>query len=76
MVKNNNRKALESAVVQNPVAVWLDGSSLAFQFYKRGIFSGRCGTYLNVAMVLTGYGTIDEEDYWKCKSSYGDNWGQ
>lgn len=52
-------KALQSALVDQPVAVYVDSSSLAFQLYRRGIFSGKCGINANHAMVLIGYGALD-----------------
>lgn len=75
-IKPNSTKALQSALIQQPVAVMVESNSLAFQFYRRGIFNGKCGTTLNHAMVLTGYGALDEENYWKCKNSWGLTWGQ
>jgi len=75
-VKPNSTKALESALVQQPVAVYVSSNSLQFQLYKRGIFTGNCGTTANHGMVLVGYGAINEQKYWKCKNSWGLNWGE
>lgn len=75
-VKPNNTKALASSLIQQPTAVVVDSNSLGFQLYRRGIFSGRCGTNVNHAMLLTGYGVLDNQDYWKLKNSWGLTWGQ
>jgi C1A family cysteine protease len=48
---------------------------VAFQFYRSGVFSGKCGTDLDHGIVLTGYGTQDGKDFWKCKNSWGGSWG-
>lgn len=59
MVKPNSTKALQSALIQQPVAVIVDSTSLGFQLYKRGVFNGNCATKGNHAMLLIGYGAID-----------------
>ena len=58
-VKANSTKALESALVQQPVAVMVESGSLQFQFYKRGIFNGNCGSKVDSFMVLIGYGALE-----------------
>ncbi len=76
-VKPYSTKALQSALIQQPVAVIVDSSTLQFQFYRRGIFNGSCSTSKgNHAMLLTGYGIISEQNHWKCKNSWGLTWGQ
>ena len=45
--------------IQQPVSVIVDSSTLQFQFYRRGVFNGNCGTKGSHAMLLIGYGRID-----------------
>ena len=75
-VPANKTKALASAVAKQPVSISVEADTLQFQFYKSGVFTGKCGLDLDHGIVLTGYGTLDGKDYWKCKNSWGSSWGQ
>ncbi len=75
-VAANKTAALKSAVYTQPVAISVEADTLQFQFYSKGVFSGKCGTDLDHGIVLTGYGNLDGKDYWKCKNSWGPTWGQ
>ncbi|KAK8353569.1 hypothetical protein V6Z12_A05G167100 [Gossypium hirsutum] len=76
-VPPNNEKALLQAVANQPVSVAIEGSGWSFQFYKSGVFSGECDTYLDHAVTLVGYGTnSDGTKYWLAKNSWGTDWGE
>lgn len=75
LVPANKTIALESAVARQPVSISVEADSLRFQFYSKGVFSGKCGIDLDHGIVLTGYGNLDGQDYWKCKNSWGATWG-
>lgn len=75
-VPANKTVALESAVYKQPVSISVEADSLRFQFYSKGVFSGKCGTDLDHGIVLTGYGTDSGKDYWRCKNSWGNDWGE
>jgi C1A family cysteine protease len=75
-VPANNTRALASAVVKQPVSISVEADTLQFQFYKKGVFNGKCGLDIDHGILLTGYGTLDGKDYWKCKNSWGASWGQ
>lgn len=73
----NNQLALKEAVAQQPVAVAIEADTKVFQFYKEGIISSLdCGTDLDHAVLIVGYGTENGVDYWKVKNSWGDTWGE
>ena len=55
-VKGYSSKALASALVDQPVAIYVNPCSCQFQFYKKGVFNGKCGTKPRHPMLLTGYG--------------------
>lgn len=80
-VQRKNEAELERAVAGRPVAVVIDASR-AFQFYKRGVFSGPCNTTtVNHAVTVVGYGSAGSDSgggrkYWIVKNSWGQGWGE
>jgi len=68
--------ALMSAVAQQPVSIAIQANQIAFQVYKSGVLTGRCGTSLDHGVLVVGYGTwTDGTDYWKVKNSWSSSWG-
>ena len=74
-VKANTTAALKSAVYTQPVSISVCASGLGFQFYASGVLSKKCKTDLDHGIVLTGYGFLNGIPYWKCKNSWGAEWG-
>ena len=72
---SRNEQALMAAVAQQPVSIAIEADKVGFQFYKSGVFDGDCGITLDHGVLLVGYGTEDDVDYWKIKNSWGDSWG-
>mmetsp|Transcript_69891 Transcript_69891/g.194363 ORF Transcript_69891/g.194363 Transcript_69891/m.194363 type:complete len:345 (-) Transcript_69891:149-1183(-) len=74
-VETNSDEALMSALAQQPVSVAIQADQRDFQLYSSGVFTASCGTNLDHAVLAVGYGTLDGEDYYKVKNSWGTGWG-
>lgn len=68
--------ALQAAVAEGPVSVAIDASGILFQLYFGGIMKHLCGTRLDHGVLVVGYGTEGETDYWLLKNSWGPHWGE
>ncbi|CAA7028708.1 unnamed protein product [Microthlaspi erraticum] len=77
-VPQNNERALLLAVSRQPVSVGIDVTSASFVHYAGGVHNAHdCGTNVNHAVTLVGYGTTKEGiKYWLAKNSWGKTWGE
>ncbi|CAM8989112.1 unnamed protein product [Rhodiola kirilowii] len=75
-VPANSEEFLLQAVANQPIAVSIDASGFAFQFYSSGVFNGECGTDLDDGVTAVGYGVEDGVKYWIVKNSWGTGWGE
>lgn len=67
---------LAAALQLGPVSIGVDASGFGFKFYKSGIISRLCGTSIDHAVLLVGYGTEKGKDYWLVKNSWASDWGE
>lgn len=74
-IKSKDEKSLQSAVAKQPVSVAIAAGFL-FQLYGSGLYSGPCGTHLNHAVTVVGFGEEDGRKYWIVKNSWGTDWGE
>ncbi|XP_039132636.1 zingipain-2-like [Dioscorea cayenensis subsp. rotundata] len=72
----SNEKRLKMGVAKQPVAVLIEAYERAFQLYGEGIFTAHCGTKVDHAVTIIGYGTQGDQDYWIIKNCWGDFWGE
>jgi C1A family cysteine protease len=77
-VAPENQRVLRTAVAKNPVVVAIEADTRYFQFYSSGVLSDslKCGTNLDHAVEIVGYGTENGVDYWKVRNSWGESWGE
>lgn len=72
-VAADNLNQLTAAVAQQVVSIAIEADKRVFQQYSTGIFdSDSCGTNLDHAVAIVGYGI----DYWLVRNSWGTSWGE
>lgn len=75
----NDPDAMKMALAGQPLAVSIEADQSLFQNYVSGIFdSAECGTMLNHAVIVVGWGVDAEsqEEYWTVRNSWGAAWGE
>ena len=66
-----------AAIAQQPISVSIEADKLVFQLYSSGVFdSTSCGTNIDHAVALVGYGTEGGQDYYILRNSWGTSWGE
>jgi len=75
-VTADDETALETAAAAGCVSVAIEADQFAFQYYSSGILTGTCGTAIDHAVLVVGYGAQGGQDYWKVKNSWGTSWGE
>jgi cathepsin L len=69
--------SLMAAVAKQPVVIAIEADTRYFQSYSGGILdSPSCGTSLDHAVEIIGYGTENGVDYWNVRNSWGSSWGE
>ncbi|KFO81815.1 Cathepsin S, partial [Cuculus canorus] len=60
-----------------PVSVAIDASLPSFFLYKSGVYDDpQCSQTVNHGVVVVGYGTLSNKDYWLVKNSWGVDFGE
>ena len=75
-VTADNVAQMKAAVALQPNSVSIEADRMVFQTYSSGVLdSAKCGTNLDHAVLVVGYGECDGQDYWLVKNSWGSSWG-
>lgn len=72
----NDVNAIMNAVAQQPVSVGMSAFCGTFMLYKSGILTRSCGPVLNHAVLIVGYGSLNGQNFWIVKNSWGTKWGE
>ena len=76
-IQTKDQVAMEEASHFAPLSVAIEADTTVFQFYSGGVLnSDKCGTNLDHGVLVVGYGSEDDQDYWIVKNSWGDSWGE
>ena len=74
-VPPSNDVDMMTALSKQTVSIAIEADQKEFQLYKSGVFTGTCGTNLDHGVLTVGYGTLDGQDYYLVKNSWGVTWG-
>ena len=66
---------MRAALGKGPVSVAIEADQMAFQSYTSGVITSGCGTNLDHGVLAVGYGTLNGQDYFLVKNSWGASWG-
>jgi cathepsin L len=74
---NDSEEDLMNAVAKlGPISVGIYATE-SLQAYGGGVYyEDNCDGQINHGVLVVGYGTDNDEDYWLVKNSWGTNWGE
>ncbi|XP_076445208.1 procathepsin L-like [Babylonia areolata] len=77
-IPSEDEDMLTKAVAsQGPVSVAIDAGHSSFQMYAGGVYDEpECSTtQLDHGVLVVGYGSLEGQEYWLVKNSWGTSWG-
>ncbi|KFO96671.1 Cathepsin S, partial [Calypte anna] len=72
-----DEQALQEAVATvGPISVAIDATQPTFFLYRSGVYDDpRCSQEVNHGVLVVGYGTLEDKEYWLVKNSWGVHFG-
>lgn len=74
-LKAGDENSMKSSLLITSLAVAIQADQKEFQMYKSGVLDFDCGTDLDHAVSIFGFGTESGKDYWLVRNSWGTSWG-
>merc|ERR1712160_79437 len=72
-VTANSVSAMKTALAAQPVSIAIEADQSSFSAYQSGVFDNTsCGTALDHAVLLVGYGSENGQEYYLMKTSWGE----
>lgn len=76
-VTKNSPDAMKTALQIEPLSVAVDASKMSFAHYLGGLYDKtNCGTDLDHAINVVGWGEEDGQEYWILRNSWSTRWGE
>ena len=64
-------------MLKGPVVIGIEADTYTFQSYSSGIItSPLCGTDIDHAVEIVGFGVDNGTPYWSVRNSWGPGWGE
>lgn len=76
LVQTQSAAALKAAIAKQPVTVGIEADQNVFQLYSSGVIKKNCGDNLDHAVLAVGYTTVNGQEAFIVKNSWGSDWGQ
>jgi C1A family cysteine protease len=74
VIPSSDNEMMKALSIQ-PISIAIEADQKEFQLYKSGVFTGNCGEELDHGVLVVGYGTLDNTDYYLIKNSWSNSWG-